>query len=287
MKEKQADEIFEIKKIPFENNKIKIDNNKKQKIFPTSIKFILSNNNYELEDIIFSIEKLNLMVLIGGNSIFSIPINFFISLYGYKKKENIIKIPLEFEMFFENLIFYAKYQNIEFALSEKLNIILESILTIKVLEFNGDIPYTNVISYTNLIQQINTTKIEDNFLQRVNITLNNNSLAKGFFIGSNLTNISEIKLQLNGQDRFHYDEILLNTICKKINDNLFYIPLDINQEYTDCSENSYYSALNLARIDTTRFIFTFKNIQENICIYTLGLNYVKYYNEYLNLLYKY
>ena len=279
MNEKQADEVFEIKKIPFVNNIIKIDKNKKQKIFPTSIKFILSNDNYKLEDIINSIGKFNLMVLIQGNTIFSIPINFFISLYGYKKKENIIKIQLEFKMFFENLIFYTKYQNIVFALSEKLNNILESILTIKVSEFNGD------ISNTNVIQQIETTKIEDNFLQTVNITLYNNSLAKGFFIGANLDDISTIKLLLNGQDRIDYDEILLNTICKKINDNLFYIPLDINQEYTDCSENSYYSALNLARIDSSRFTFIFKHISENICIYTLGLNYVKYYNEYLNLVY--
>jgi len=280
MKEKQAEEVFEIKKIPFVNNKIQIENNKKQKIFPTSIKFILNDNQYELEDIIHSIGELNFIVKVGGYIIFGIPLNFFISLYGYNKKENIIKIPLEFKMFFENLIFYAKWQNIEIMLSEKHDNISESILTIKFSEFYGDIPRRNVI------QQIDLIKIENNFLQTVNITLDSCSLTKGFFIGINLNDISRIKLQINGQDRFDYDEILLNTICKKINDDLFYIPLDINQEYTDCSENSYYSALNLARFDTTRFIFTFKNIPENISIYTLGLNYVSYNNELLGLMFK-
>lgn len=280
MKEKQAEEVFEIKKIPFVNNKIQIENNKKQKIFPTSIKFILNDNQYELEDIIHSIGELNFIVKVGGYIIFSIPLNFFISLYGYNKKENIIKIPLEFKMFFENLIFYAKWQNIEIMLSEKHDNISESILTIKFSEFYGDIPRRNVI------QQIDLIKIENNFLQTVNITLDSRSLTKGFFIGINLNDISRIKLQINGHDRFDYDEILLNTICKKINDDLFYIPLDINQEYTDCSENSYYSALNLARFDTTRFIFTFKNIPENISIYTLRLNYVSYNNELLGLMFK-
>jgi hypothetical protein len=280
MKEKQAEEVFEIKKIPFVNNKIQIENNKKQKIFPTSIKFILNDNQYELEDIIHSIGELNFIVKVGGYIIFSIPLNFFISLYGYNKKENIIKIPLEFKMFFENLIFYAKWQNIEIMLSEKHDNISESILKIKVSEFYGDMPRRNVI------QQIDLIKIENNFLQTVNITLDSRSLTKGFFIGINLNDISRIKLQINGHDRFDYDEILLNTICKKINDDLFYIPLDINQEYTDCSENSYYSALNLARIDSTRFIFTFKNIPENISIYTLGLNYVSYNNELLGLMFK-
>lgn len=183
-------------------------------------------------------------------------------------------------MFFENIIFYAKWQNIEIMLSEKYNNISESILKIKVSEFYGDMPKIN------FIQQIDTIKIENNFLQTINITLNSNLLTKGFFIGTNLGDISRIILQINGQDRFDYDEILLNTICKKINDDLFYIPLDINQEYTDCSENSYYSALNLARFDTTRFIFTFKNIPENISIYTLGLNYTEYRDEYFNLVYK-
>lgn len=268
MKENQAKEVFEIKKIPFIDNKIKIDNNKKQKLFPTSIKFMLNDKKYDLENIIYSIGKSNLMVMIGEYTIFSIPLNFFISLCGYKKKENIIKIPLEFKMFFENLIFYAKNQTIDFAISEKLDNISKTILTIKVSKFYEDMPKINVI------QQIDTIKIEDNFLKSVHITLTSNLLTKGFFIGTNLDDISRIRLQLNGVDRFNYNEILLSTICKKINDNLFYIPLDINQKYTDCSENSYYSALNLARIDTIRFIFNFKNIPENISIYTLGLNYI-------------
>lgn len=279
MKEKQTEEVFNIQKIPFVNNKIKIDNIKKQKLFPTSIKFILNEKKYNLEDIIYSIGKSNLIVLVGGYNILSIPLNFFISLCGYTKKENVIKIPLELKMFFENLIFYAQFQDIHIIISEKNDNIFESILTVKVTEFFENIPYFNVI------QQIETTKIENNILQTVNITLNHNSLAKGFFIESNLDDISKIILRVNEMDRFNYDEVLLNIICKKINKNLFYIPLDINQDYTDCSENSYKSSLNLARIDTTRFIFSFKNIPKTICIYTLGLNYIRYTNDYFSLMY--
>ena len=81
----------------------------------------------------------------------------------------------------------------------------------------------------------------------------------------------------NGHDRFDYDEILLHTICIKINDELFYIPLDINEKFDNCTVLSYYSSVNLSRIDNTSFEFKFKNIPDTFRIYSLSANIFNYH----------
>ena len=128
------------------------------------------------------------------------------------------------------------------------------------------------------LQNIQTHRANTNNQPIVNITLNHSFITKGFFIGGNLDSISNLKLTLNGHDRFDYNEILLQTICIKINDGLFYIPLDINEAYDTCTELSYKSSLNLSRIDCVKFIGEFKNTPTTLGIYSLSGNYLKHYN---------
>jgi hypothetical protein len=251
-------------------------------LFPSALKVIINESKLTIQEIISHIEKQKINIINNGEILFSFPIGFFINLYGYKKTNNKITIPLNFKMFFSNIIFNLVSNNIDFLINcnfTKTKLDVDFKMNIEVYE-------TEKLHESNTIfQYIQEEIIYVNYETKFDVKLIHNNLAKGFFINADLNSISNIKFLINSQNRFDYNEILLNTICTKINDNLFYIPFDINEKFDDCNELSYVSSLNLSRIENVSFHFTFLNAPKIIKIYTLTGNYLNE-NDIMALKYK-
>ena len=97
------------------------------------------------------------------------------------------------------------------------------------------------------------------------INLNNlYGLTNGFFFMlNNIENIKNIELKVNGNSNFSYNKIELELFCKKITNNLIYIPLT-SFNY-DC--DNYNSAINLSKNLDVKFIISSESEQNGYIIY--------------------
>ncbi len=76
---------------------------------------------------------------------------------------------------------------------------------------------------------------------------------KGIFIEcDNPTNIQEINLYLNGQERFRLNKFLIKSKCKIISSRMIYFPFSFNENYLDRSAQSFVGSTNYSRIDTVK-----------------------------------
>jgi len=284
MEEKNTTDIKQIKKFTFyKNNKINkinfFNTIGNYYLFPTNfkIKILENKKNMSYSEIITIIEEQNFEIISNGAVIFRIPIGFFTKLYGLIQRKNKISIPIDFKMFFSNVIFEFYYNMLTFLINcdfTKYGLNLELKMKIEFQKVENQRTNNEIIE-NMFFQYIQDSIVDTNNQQSLTTILNHNHITKGFFINANLDSISRLKLILNGHDRFDYDEIFLHTICIKINDELFYVPLDINEKFYDCTESSYYSSINLSRIDTTRVVFEFKNAPQTLRIYSLSGNFLR------------
>ena len=96
---------------------------------------------------------------------------------------------------------------------------------------------------------------------------------KGFINGIflddiNINKIKSIKLFLSDNEKFNYDNIMINVFTKKINEKCIYLPFD-HQNYNEILKTG--SAINFDRINTIKIIFeTTQN--QNIIIRTFNHN---------------
>lgn len=290
MEQIQNEESTHMLKLPFNKNVIEVNKVcqslciKNFYIFPTELKIEVLENKFNMRysEIISLIEEQTLCVELGGSKFFAIPISFFTNLYGVIQKKNKIKIPLDFKMFFANLIFKLDYQKMRIYLMvdwAKYGLQTELGLDIEITETHKPIPDNALFQY------IQTQSVVINNQLSITTNIHHNHFTKGFFIKGDLDSIYGIKILFNGHDRFDYGSVLLNTICTKINDGFFYIPLDMNEKFTDCGESSYYSSANLSRIDTVNFNFVFKTIPQSLIIYSLSSNYMRHMCGCMGLMY--
>lgn len=253
-------------------------------LFPTLFKFkILENkNNMSYDEIITLIQEQNFNIICNGMFIFRISLGFFTKLYGIIKNKNKIIIPVDFKMFLSNIMYNLGFAMLTYSIDcdfKKYGLNLE--LSLKI-EFQRT---TNISMKYNFFQHIQEQIVHTNGQSLVRIRLHHNFITKGFFINANLDSISNLKMLINGTERFNFDEFFLHTICIKINEELFYVPLDINKKFYDYDESSYYSSINLSRIDNTYFFFNFKNVPARFIIYSLSANTITNYGGTMGLTY--
>lgn len=274
----------------FENKstyKLKSQSDGDFNFFPTMLYITIHKNKFNMsrDEIINFISSKELVFVSeeieqcdsSRQIIFNIPISFFINYSGFIEENNSILIPLDFKMFYTNVIFGAhNFTEIEINNDLEENGLFLSfsmdveIIKVKEIVGSGKEMLFQYIQ-THVVNNINDSVIHEN--------LYNKNSVKGFFIGGDIESIQELKLILNGHNRFIYDEIMINTICTKINEKIMYVPLDTNINYEDCSISSYASSLNMSRIDSVSFNIKFNNVPKNLVIYTLGCNFYKSYNE--------
>ena len=250
-------------------------------LYPKFIEITIKNKQLLIEnsnEIIEDIRKSKLTVKLNNYEITSTPLDFFMEFNEYKIDDDKIIIPLNFEMFFPNVAFNFYYNSVVFSLNLN-NFKNYSInMSIKLVKTN--------ISQSNYLYQYILTHNFNNSANNLNITetVNINNLVKGFFLKCDVKSLIRFKLILNNQDRFDFDEILLNTVCTKINDNLLYIPIDVNAEINDCNKDIYRNSLYAGRIDTIKFSLNFSESQNSVVLYTLSANIIKLESNILKLM---
>jgi hypothetical protein len=85
------------------------------------------------------------------------------------------------------------------------------------------------------------------------------NLVKGFFISGNISNIRNFKIYLNNKIREDLDFAMINTYCRKINENTIFYSFDGKNDYENNESKSYIGALNASRIDYIKLKFDLFN----------------------------
>jgi len=218
---------------------------------------------------------------IGGQRILSIPLRFMMHLKDYEICDNKIYVSIPFQMFCDDIkAICLQYQELRFKLTNTENNFTSCKLISKGIYYDTLIR-TEIAnnSHQHIIQQLSSTEItcpnerRNEFIYRMPFT----SIHKGFFIEcENVDEINEIKLQLNGQDRTHYNRFLVRTKCVKINQQLLYFPLNYDKSYTDRTSEGFEGSLNLSRIALSKLNIKLDNPLFKLCIYGLGSNMLIY-----------
>jgi hypothetical protein len=154
---------------------------------------------------------------VGGLKILSIPLRFMIHLKNYEICDNKIYITIPFDIFYSEIKLIAlRYQLVTVTLTNIENNFTSCKLISKgVHYYNDDIRRSLAQdSHCEIIQQLASTEIiattnpKNEFLYRIPF----DGIHKGFYIEcENVDDVNEIKLTLNGHDRFIYNRFLVRT----------------------------------------------------------------------------
>jgi hypothetical protein len=162
----------------------------------------------------------------------------------------------------------------------------------------------NIISCGLVIKNIyclSIPNIKESFLQYLSsIQLNNingifehtlpfNGIVKGLFIECiNVNDINEIKITLNNFNKHVYNKFFINKNCIKISNKLLYYPFNSEKKYNDLTNNSFEGSINFEKINNVKLILSLNTNINQITIYCLGSNIIKYKKKNrCNLIYNY
>jgi hypothetical protein len=103
---------------------------------------------------------------------------------------------------------------------------------------------------------------------------------KGFFIEYDIKKIDRFLISINGCDLFEpHDNTLLQLISHKINDNMFYVPINNDKTYSDNKINSYLGSINNEIIGKVEIsVVLHEKSEEEMTISALELGIYRIYN---------
>lgn len=152
-----------------------------------------------------------------------------------------------------------------------------------IVEYNSyDIEERNVLRDTTLFY--NTAFQNIKCVDCINYINNNEAIssldtANNKFTKGNTNGLTRLKIQLDGECKIDYDNIMIELLCYKISDNLMYVPFSGLNNYNDINENSYNSGVNMSEINNVQMKLYFRvNFQTNIKIHIVSLKYICYNN---------
>ena len=258
------------------------DNFTRIKILPECIIFNMSNNS--IETLKEDISKITLKFKINLTTILKIPLNFLWNLKHPRIIGNKLYISFPFDIFFGdiNRINSTYYFSLEYNHAEINNITDVSMLC--------KIAKTNNLNFNdlsnNVVQQVSSLNVKvdlndqlkesNEFIIR---THNFKGLIKGFFIETEgINELYEIKFYINEHLRINFDEYLIQEKCVKINENMIYIPFNIESLYNTKTLTSYIGSLNINRTNYSFLNLKFLNPKTNVNIYTFNMNHYNQYN---------
>jgi hypothetical protein len=228
------------------------------------------------------VKKIMLRMTVGGQIIQQFPLSLFVNLNEPIICDGKMYINLCFDMLFGNLKMIAlQYHEVrvEF-INNFVNCISRYGLVSKLtyldtderrnLALNPSDDFIQQVSFINVITDLNDINQTSNVYD---IRLPFSNISKGLFIEcDNVDNLNNIKLTLNGSDRFNLNRFLIRTKCKKINQNLLYFPFNYDKEYSNRTISSYEGAPNFSRIDTVKLKLDLDTPINNVKIYSLNAN---------------
>jgi hypothetical protein len=251
-------------------------------IIPEYLEFIM-NSNYSKEQFISELKKTTLTLTIYNQNEIKFPLDLLVNLSEPIYCDNKIYVNTHFDIFFGNIPFISIPKKLDDVVSfslinyNNLSQFIQRFGLMSKLSYL-DTEDRNILLRTNFIkvfQELSYIKfnmkniLTDNNTYKFNVDFE--SVSKGFFIESNnINNLSEIKLTLQGKDRFLLNKFLIQKKCVKINNNMIYFPFNYDKSYTDTSSESYEGGINFSRIDSSRLILKFNEPINNIKIYNLG-----------------
>jgi hypothetical protein len=95
---------------------------------------------------------------------------------------------------------------------------------------------------------------------------------KGLYINCNHIDLENITLKLNDYTFIDYDKTMINNLCIVINENMIYLPFDMEHSYKTFNYESFNSAITISRIHTAYINIKFNKVQEHIYIYSDSFN---------------
>jgi hypothetical protein len=116
-------------------------------------------------------------------------------------------------------------------------------------------------------------------VQHTRVDLYGNNPTKGLFIHGDIADITRMQMQINGNDRFDYNQAMISLYCFRITDKLMYFSFSGQNDYQNMSVESFGASLNMSRIDTVTMNFTFSHRAETrrkIEIYNVCGNILRY-----------
>jgi len=236
----------------FENNCLEIPKNA-DAFIPSYI--ISDEDNLEFLNLIYNQQLIN-----------KFPLEFCNILSKNDKQIEGKKVyKIHWEIFLQEELILMIYNSYIFEIETKDNSISNAVLYYEAFYYDQQTIYTMINLPNNYnVKNIKGKKIKLNKEKNI-INLNNlYGLTNGFFFMlDNIENIKNVELKVNGTSRFSYNKIELELFCKKITNNLIYIPL--NQFNYDC--DNYNSAINLSKNSNLTFIINSESKQNGYIIY--------------------
>ena len=252
------------------------------KIKLTSIIFDLNNSNMPISEFKDAIQNAVLDIYIGGSIVYKFNLSLLIELNSIQAIENSMNILIP-DYFSKEIFLKALYHHqVKVQLSGANTELFNSVKISTEQIFAGNVEANNLIQYAHeqFIPTLETQTINyENTSQFVPTNLNFDHCVKGYFIEcDNIDNLTNVKLSLNGHDRYDYDRTMLNIIGHKISNRLMYLPFVNKKNYMDSSRYSYHGSLNHSRIDTTKLITKFNNVANpfKLKIHALNFNILRY-----------
>lgn len=225
------------------------------------------NNNFNITTQNYKelIKNIKLEIVGGGSTLLNIPIDLLCEITNPIINNNKLIIFIQNYFNFDIILAALQYHEVRLNIIYNDNYLRENINTVELLAtyVYHDLEYRRRLvenEHNILIQQLNMTEFTSN-MQNTRFRLNDNGFTKGYFIYTNVNNINQLSLRLNGHDRFVYDETMITMFCNKINDNLLYVPFIYNEtpNFMNNTTESYIGSLYSSRVDNVEMIFRFNN----------------------------
>jgi hypothetical protein len=136
--------------------------------------------------------------------------------------------------------------------------------------------------HSRLYQKVNKLELYEDKLNKRIYKNYGDCMEKGFFIyGKSVINITNILLICNAHDILNYDKDRIMFFCKKINDNILYVPYNFEKKYYHTTVDSYIGSMNseivseqLIKITVDDHNGVDNTIDLEIC--SIGMKYVNY-----------
>jgi len=284
----QENQRYKIKKnISYDNIIRKFDSSfrlnfleKHNIIYPEFLEITFSNDVCltDYNEICKILHDVHLIIKVNNFYLLNIPLKFLLHFNKFEIYDNKFYLNLLFDIFIDQLL-------ISKSLFELINI------------------NDNIISCGLVIKNIyylSTFNIKESFLQYLSsIQLNNingifehklpfNGIVKGLFLECiNIDDINEIKLTLNDFTKHVYNKFFIKKNCIKISNKLLYYPFNSEKKYNDLTNNSFEGSINFEKINSVTLILNLNTNINQLTIYYLGSNIIKYKKNRCNLIYNY
>jgi hypothetical protein len=249
-------------------------------VTPQFLELELADPSMELSELSKLLKNQVLKLYIGGICVSEFPLSFLMECSNPEIVNGKVYINLLFSLLFGDIkLCGLQYHTAHFQLNYQPNFIhvIKSFGIVCTTTFIDRIENNNLCSswIKEPIQQLSYFDIipKSENSQDLKSQLHFGGLIKGFFIEcENVENISEIKLWLNGVERFNLNRLLVLTKCEKISQNLLYFPFNHTKPWGLRTFESFEGSTNLSLIDTSEIEIKFSSPTKNLRLYALGMN---------------